>query len=470
MGIQRVVILGGGPVGLLCAIEARQQGFGEVTIIEKRGEYTRLNVPQLTPGLIGHLRNVDDEKKIKLKGETGEVPFKEIEPALLGKATSMGVKLMRPCVVRALAPIGKIENGRCRAISMMVVEWDQKTKAPMSGRFPRRIIADLLIIATGAGAAEDVIVKTLGFNYEILKPGNYMALGIFDPPGQLADEDEVPSDIQNAYDGIATQGGICFQTANYQYLLSSLSGISKADFKLLKENQGKLEELVRALKRVTVTTTGVREEIQNVANKVLAFRISIQRARQMASEKYPAVLVGDAAVTPHPDTGSGYTTGFLGFQEVKTLMAALARTSKPEDDAAAFMSFDHRYEVHVSEKALSGTVTVCDNNIGLLKSYRAYVQRYAAASGSSLRKAFDSDIAYVDKLIKKLEKYRDAATAYTKLYKNEKEALKGKWVDEGPAKLWAKLAKTWDEIHEITKLSPLLEPQLQALQRANGFV
>jgi 2-polyprenyl-6-methoxyphenol hydroxylase-like FAD-dependent oxidoreductase len=58
MGIQRVVILGGGPVGLLCAIEARQQGFGEVTIIEKRGEYTRLNVPQLTPGLMGHLEGL----------------------------------------------------------------------------------------------------------------------------------------------------------------------------------------------------------------------------------------------------------------------------------------------------------------------------------------------------------------------------------------------------------------------------
>jgi len=50
------------------------------------------------------------------------------------------------------------------------------------------------------------------------------------------------------------------------------------------------------------------------------------------------------------------------------------------------------------------------------------------------------------------------------------EALKGKWVDEGPAKLWAILARTWDEIHEITELSPLLEPQRQALQRANGFV
>jgi 2-polyprenyl-6-methoxyphenol hydroxylase-like FAD-dependent oxidoreductase len=58
MGIQRVVILGGGPVGLLCAIEAIQQGFGEVTIIEKRGEYTRLNVPQLTPGLMGHLEGL----------------------------------------------------------------------------------------------------------------------------------------------------------------------------------------------------------------------------------------------------------------------------------------------------------------------------------------------------------------------------------------------------------------------------
>ena len=38
----------------------------------------------------------------------------------------------------------------------------------------------------------------------------------------------------------------------------------------------------------------------------------------------------------------------------------------------------------------------------------------------------------------------------------------------GPGELWLKLQKTWDQIDEITKLSPLLEPQLQALQKAVG--
>jgi 2-polyprenyl-6-methoxyphenol hydroxylase-like FAD-dependent oxidoreductase len=28
---------------------------------------------------------------------------------------------------------------------------------------------------------------------------------------------------------------------------------------------------------------------------------------------YPAVLVGDAAVTPHPNIGMGYTIGFRSF-------------------------------------------------------------------------------------------------------------------------------------------------------------
>jgi hypothetical protein len=39
-----------------------------------------------------------------------------------------------------------------------------------------------------------------------------------------------------------------------------------------------------------------------VQKNVLAFKVNIQRARQLCSPEYPAVLVGDAAVTPHPDT------------------------------------------------------------------------------------------------------------------------------------------------------------------------
>jgi 2-polyprenyl-6-methoxyphenol hydroxylase-like FAD-dependent oxidoreductase len=47
---QHVVILGGGPVGLLCANEAKRY-FPYVTIVEKRSTYSRTNLPVVDPEL-----------------------------------------------------------------------------------------------------------------------------------------------------------------------------------------------------------------------------------------------------------------------------------------------------------------------------------------------------------------------------------------------------------------------------------
>ena len=52
----RFIILGGGPVGLLCAIKGPTEfPSGSVWLIEKRSGYTRLNVPQIGTGLQKHL-------------------------------------------------------------------------------------------------------------------------------------------------------------------------------------------------------------------------------------------------------------------------------------------------------------------------------------------------------------------------------------------------------------------------------
>ena len=60
------------------------------------------------------------------------------------------------------------------------------------------------------------------------------------------------------------------------------------------------------------------------------------------------MLVGDAAVTPHPDTGSGWASGFRGFEVLKDLLEALADTNHPKDEAVLYQHFNDRYELHVS--------------------------------------------------------------------------------------------------------------------------
>lgn len=57
MSIKLVVILGGGPIGRMCTIEAKKH-FKSVTIIEKWAGYTRTNVPVLQDDIKQHLRNL----------------------------------------------------------------------------------------------------------------------------------------------------------------------------------------------------------------------------------------------------------------------------------------------------------------------------------------------------------------------------------------------------------------------------
>ena len=57
MSIKSVVILGGGPIGLMCAIEAKKH-FKNVTIVEKRAGYVRTNVPVLQDDIKQHLKDL----------------------------------------------------------------------------------------------------------------------------------------------------------------------------------------------------------------------------------------------------------------------------------------------------------------------------------------------------------------------------------------------------------------------------
>jgi 2-polyprenyl-6-methoxyphenol hydroxylase-like FAD-dependent oxidoreductase len=468
MGYTRVVVLGGGPVGLLCAIEARVQGFREVTIIEKRGEYTRHNVPQLGPKLIKHLRTLDDEKEIPLEGATGGASFKQIEPVLLRKAMSLGVALKRPYLVRSLHGSSEKQKGRYKSVVLTIQQCDARGKQVIADAKPEVLEADLLIIATGATAAEDTLVtQTLGFQYEKLKAENYMALGIFEETDIEGDYPE--KKIVEAADKIVRIGGICFKTADYQYLLSNLGGITSSDFALLKKSQDLLTQLVTSLKRAHMTTSGQLEKIKDVEQKIYAFKLNIQRARQMVSPEYPAVLVGDAAVTPHPDTGSGYTTGFRGFKEVQKLLAALSSTT---NDETAFLSFNIRYELDVAKKALSGTQSICDSNIGLLENYKESLEKLQTRSeSSSTRDVFEADIGLIDAHINMVKGHKRAAKRFEDMVtKNLKEVLLDEgpaWLwDQGPGWLWASMNKTWERIDRLTGQKSLLEPQLKALQGA----
>jgi hypothetical protein len=77
-----------------------------------------------------------------------------------------------------------------------------------------------------------------------------------------------------------------------------------------------------------------------------------------------------------PDAGMGVTSGFRGFEALRELLGHLK--TQPGDGLESYLKFNARYEKHVCEKALDGTVSICSNHIGLLESYRTRLERLTA--------------------------------------------------------------------------------------------
>ena len=116
-------------------------------------------------------------------------------------------------------------------------------------------------------------------------------------------------------------------------------------------------------------SNAILTEIKEVEKNVALFKIAIQRAEQFYSEEFPAVIVGDAAVTPHPEAGSGIGAGFKGFEELKVLFASLKESDRSDNNEGAFKTFNDAYELHVSRKALEGTRFVLTNLIKMVTAF-----------------------------------------------------------------------------------------------------
>ncbi len=463
MAFKRVVILGGGPVGLLCAIEARQH-FKSVSVVEKRSTYSRTNVPVVDNDLRLHFKTLGVHQKMGL-GESamqGDPPFKRIEGTLFDHASSRGIEMLRPFVVTSVSGGSENKFGRYKSILLTLRQWDDQSRKFVDGAKPLTVNADLLVIATGGGAAADPLVtETLGFTYEKLKAKNYGAYGIFEKTGDVLNPSpghkEGKLAAREISAKVAAPASIRLQTADYNYLLATLAGITRNDFKLLQSSQERLKKLLFALE--SARGSGITEKLKEVEKNVGLFKIAIQRARQFYSPKYPAVLVGDAAVTPHPEQGSGYTTGFRGFEELKRLLEALKGTDRSKDNSLIFQGFNDRYELHVSRKALQGTVAIVANNRRTLETYAADIRALAARTKYlGMRQILEHDAATADDLAEELKAQEAAAKkmlAYLEPDKGQELPELGE--DETASALWKRIDTTWGQLKKLMKHDALLD-------------
>ncbi len=453
MSFHRVVVLGAGPIGLLAAIEAREK-FGKkvsVTVVEKRTGYTRTNVPALAVEIRNEFKRLQILPEL---GFSGQVPFSKIEEALKARAVSAGVKFELGYTVETLVGASKNKYGRYKSMQLTLKKFDSQGKSFGLIGQSKSISADLLIVSTGGAAAADpVVTQTLGFTFHKLHAKNYGAYGVFVPHEAINDNETADRRLEyHKAKGDIVGGAIGFETPDHNYLLVTLSQCSKSDFKLLQTQNDKLRELLLGVGNSL--STAVLTEIKEVQKNVAIFKIAIQRAGQFYSKDYPAVIVGDAAVTPHPEAGSGIGTGYKGFQELKVLFQALSRADRSDDNEAAFKTFADAYELHVSKKALEGTKIVLLNLIKLLNGFcdvtKAAVQKMANPEAKTY---LEGHLLQAATLQSELTEEKKACERFEGLLKDSTEQARILWdekADKSVNRLWLEIDKTYRSVKKLT--------------------
>lgn len=364
MSFKKIVVLGGGPIGLFCAIEAAQtfnSMSSKVTLVEMRAdEYSRMNVPSLPTPVGKHLDHLQIKKQAV--GNSGTAPLSQIESAIHQKAVSCGVKMKEGWVAVDIVGKEKRSDGRFKSMAITIAQWDHAKKAASMKK--REIIsADLLILAVGASGIEnDLFKKTLGFDTDTLKASNFAIYGVYTKSYDASLQTRLQGEVKSI--AMAT----AISTDNSEYLLLTLKQATPADFNLLKQNSAKLRECMDVAGRAYQGQ--VMHELNAKDKAVGAFEVKIKRAQHVISPKFPAVLVGDAAVSPHPQAGTGLLTGFHGFEALQDLLHALREVHRSSDEAVdAICAFEDSYEVYLSAKALEGTVIILNHLVGLMDAY-----------------------------------------------------------------------------------------------------
>jgi len=204
-----VAVVGGGPIGLLAAVEARMAGASQVHVYEGRNDaYSRLNVLKIDEGPAQRLKAAgvselvfpDGYDKDQQKKHIASV--RTIENALYDRCRALGVSLERDrFLVDVTRPDGK------------------RTHLFFNGD-PVPKLCDVLIVATGGSVASAqkhannvVLSDQLGIPFQKSEVKDYAAVGVF---GKNAP----PSASKSG----ATEGwAYDFETREVKYLVTQLT-------------------------------------------------------------------------------------------------------------------------------------------------------------------------------------------------------------------------------------------------------
>lgn len=488
MAFKKIVVVGGGPIGLFCAIDAAEtfkSMSSKVSVVEMRQDYSRMNVPTLHNEIHKHLQHLGI--KDKALGKSGIAPLAQLEKALYEKAKGSGVKLRSGYVVTDVTGLKKRKDGRFKDMNVTIRQWDHAKKIPTGKQDV--LSCDLLIVAIGSGGVESgqqfgkIFEETLGFTQKKLKAATFAAYGVYQK-NRLDDAVSVQSATKQVF------GGISFETDTSHYLLVTLKDISPSDFQKLKSDAAELKKCMTTLGQAY--KNNVLNKLDDNAKAVGAFEVRIKRAGHVISPRYPAVLVGDSAVSPHPSQGTGLLTGFHGFEALQDLFKALKNTNRSSDEAAdALFAFEDAYEIWVSAKAIEGTIVTLKFLDEMMERYEMGNRRNQATVQSPKAKAMlmldemladfirkdlkselnrakwfaqllAEDTARLDKAAGRNVRSQDGLSAQFQDLKREDGFTPGH--SDSLDKLWGDIAKTYDDIEKILKDYTAIDNALRELE------
>lgn len=290
-----VVVVGGGPVGLSAALEAVDSG-AQVTVIEKRAEYTRRQRVFLFDTSIQLLErwNVHLPREFIFGGEGEErvavVPIHVLEELLEIQACKKGVHLLK-AEFEAIAPCKKLK-ARSDAGALTIGY-------------------DLLIAADGAYSS---VRQELGIPLECFATAEGAFAWLQFGAGEAEFSFTKPIITESGFiRRIQSPGGTII------FSQGTIQGV---------------DELIKA-----TAQQGWRKEAQLIRDEVgaIAGRIplSLQQARCFSNSEMSAILLGDAAATGSFFLGLGLNTGLETVRNSGCLLRGLQ-----SGDARSYIDFE----------------------------------------------------------------------------------------------------------------------------------
>jgi 2-polyprenyl-6-methoxyphenol hydroxylase-like FAD-dependent oxidoreductase len=304
----RVGVVGGGPVGLMAALEARMRGVDVILFEARTDEYSRRQVLVLDQSTVQKFAKFGIRQELlygpSAKGTSTSVAVKYIEKILRDRCAELGVEIRAGWF---LAQAKEGDDGRTTRAVFQVGQ--DKRKARLQEEE-----LDLLVVAAGAGVAKSnkytgaVLGDELGFKFDVKEARDYAVVGLFE-----STEEGRVSRGEGATTAEKKRWAYRFNTPKVTYVLQQIPPELYREFSGEGGRQ-KMETFLKKVAKEHFEMTGamlapsVNKKGQQTPN-IGMFPIEIQQAQTFVNSSLRTLLIGDSAATPHPHTGSGLNTG-----------------------------------------------------------------------------------------------------------------------------------------------------------------